>query len=136
MTSDHFAEVAKRLNDERIAKWKALMEQDGDNLDEDGYPTELACERIAAWHWSDKAGWFEFIKNLWHLQDWGWSERNEPHGWKDGETVKRVHISTAGWSGNESLIRAMQENVMLWGITWVQSRRGGHYIFEYDGEIK
>ena len=127
-----FREEARKADKENRAKWKALMDQDGDDLDDDGYPTELACERIKAWHWSDKSGWMKFIESIWHLREWGWSEADEPHDWKEGETVHRFHVSTAGWSGNEMLIRAMQENWMLWGLVWVQSRRGGHYIFEID----
>jgi hypothetical protein len=48
--------------------------------------------------------------------------------------VQRFDISTAGWSGNESLIRAMEKNSFMWATTWVQSRRGGHYIFEIDND--
>ena len=40
-----------------------------------------------------------------------------------------LYISTGGWSGNEDLIGAMQNNAMLWIMTWVSSRRGGHYTF-------
>jgi len=40
------------------------------------------------------------------------------------------NISTGGWSGNESIIHEMQENSMMWHLNWVQSCRGGHYIFE------
>jgi hypothetical protein len=46
----------------------------------------------------------------------------------------RYYISTAGWSGNESIIYAMQENNLMWSLNWVQSRRGGHYIFELELE--
>ena len=99
-------------------------------LDEDGYPTDNALELIAKWPSSDAKGWFEFIENIWHLKSWGWKEKDEPHDWKENTMVHRYHISTAGWSGNESIIRAMQSNEMMWHLNWVQSRRGGHYIFE------
>ena len=135
MTRDEFVIMAEEANKAHIARWKALMDQEGDDLDDDGYPTDLACERIKAWHWSDKAGWMAYVKSMWHLAEWGWSEKEEPHDWKKDEIVHRFHVSTAGWSGNETLIRAMKENNMLWHLVWVQSRRGGHYIFEIDREI-
>jgi hypothetical protein len=108
----------------------SLIEK-GDYLDDDGYPTEDALTIIELWHWDDIPGWFSFIENIWHLRSWGWSEGIEKSDWKD-EEVYRYNISTAGWSGNESIIHAMKENDMLWHITWVQSRRGGHYIFERE----
>lgn len=116
---------------EAKAKIDVLMEDD--LLDDDGYPTENALEIIKLWHWTDVKGWFEFINSLWHLRSWGWREGEEDHDYENDKKVHRYHISTAGWSGNESLIYAMQENDMLWAITWVESRRGGHYIFEGKG---
>ena len=100
-----------------------------DFLDDDGYPTEDALTIIEKWSWEDSTGWFEFIKSIWHLRSWGWSECEVI----DEVTDKRgwcYYISTAGWSGNESIIRSMEKNDMLWALTWVQSRRGGHYIFQ------
>jgi len=135
MKRKDFEDQAKKNDEEHRAKWKSLMDQDGDDLDEDGYPTELACERIKSWHWSDKSGWMKYVESLWHLSEWGWSESDEPHDWKEGEIVHRFQVSTAGWSGNESLISAMKQNFMLWSMLWVQSRRGGHYIFEIYREI-
>jgi hypothetical protein len=105
-------------------------------LDEDGYPTDAALDAIKLWHFSDARGWFKFIEGLWWSSSMLWREDDVPHdlrgfkGYED-KMVHRYWISTGGWSGNESIIRAMQENNhMLWTLNWVQSRRGGHYIFE------
>ena len=137
MTREDRKKQAEELDRQAWEKWKNLLSQEGEYLDEGGYPTELACDIIKHWHWSDQEGWFEFIKNIWHLASWGWHE--EYGGYDDylkeplKEDKKRYYISTAGWSGNETLIGAMKENPMLWHLTWVQSRRGGHYIFELYG---
>lgn len=119
---------------EKKARVKFLLD-DGDFLDEDGYPTEQALEIVEKWHWDDAKGWFKFIEGLWAYHDFGWKEKDEPHEWKDHKQYKdkivhRYYISTAGWSGNESIIHAMQRNDWMWYLNWVQSRRGGHYIFE------
>lgn len=105
-------------------------------LDDDGYPTDAALDVIKLWHWDDIVGWFKFIEGLWWHSKMLWREDDVPHelrifkGYED-KMVHRYHISTGGWSGNESIIHAMQDNKnMLWTLTWVQSRRGGHYIFE------
>jgi hypothetical protein len=100
-------------------------------LDEDGYPTNDCLRVIEIWDWQDPRGWFEFIKQYWHLASWGWGERDDKHDYRDCQ-VHLYNISTAGWSGNELIIGAMMKNNMLWNDCWVQSRRGGHYIFEVD----
>lgn len=99
-------------------------------LDDDGYPTSAALDIVEAWHWSDAKGWFEFIKNIWYMASWGWREGEVDHEYRKDEKVYRYNISTAGWSGNESIIRSMQKNGMMWHLNWVSSRRGGHYVFE------
>lgn len=118
--------------DQDIAESKSkiaiLLEEE--LLDDDGYPTDAALEIVRLWHWSDTKGWFEFVKSVWYSPSWGWSEGLEPHDYLNNPEVYRYHISTGGWSGNESIISAMNENDMIWSLTWVQSRRGGHYIFE------
>lgn len=112
------------------AQIEVLMQED--LLDDDGYPTEAALEIIRLWHWSDPRGWFVFIYDLWHMRSWGWGEGTQPDERDENEWVYLYEISTGGWSGNESLISAMQSNDMLWHTSWVQSRRGGHYIFEIE----
>lgn len=98
-------------------------------LDDDGYPTDEALEIIEIWHYNDAKGWFDFIHSIWHLASWGWKE-GEAIDEITNEKVWCYYVSTAGWSGNESIIHAMQKNDWMWHLNWVQSRRGGHYIFE------
>ena len=133
--------------EERLADWRKQYEKERaekndrikdlfdteDMLDEDGYPTDAAHEIIRLWGHENIPGWFEFINSLWHLRSWGWAEKDEPYEHDEKRTVHRYYISTAGWSGNEGLIRAMQDS-FLWRLTWVEARRGGHYIFEHEIE--
>lgn len=109
-------------------------------LDEDGYPTEHCLEVIRNWHWSESKECFDFIEELWSYKEY-WREetvdKDDFNGLDYDKPRHRYHISCAGWSGNESIIAAMKENKMLWYLNWVQSRRGGHYIFElYEIEEK
>lgn len=102
-------------------------------LDQDGYPTEGALNIIRTWNVVENQPFSElmdFIKSIWWQPDYGWYEKKEPHELWPEKIMKRWYISTGGWSGNEDIVRAMQENDLLWTLNWVQSRRGGHYIFE------
>ena len=127
----------QQLEQEIANKKQAIFDliEHNEMLDEDGYPTQAALDVVKLWHWDDAKGWFKFIEGLWYFRSFGWKEVDEPHEWSDMEQYKdrmvhRYYISTAGWSGNESIIRAMQDNDMMWHLNWVESRRGGHYIFE------
>lgn len=122
---------------ETLLASKARLEQlmGCPTLDEDGYPTESALNIIREWTFemSDRE-LFDFIKSIWWMPDWGWKEC-EAIDELTGDGVYCYYISTGGWSGNESIIQAMQENKwMFWHMHWVQSRRGGHYIFELRKE--
>ena len=96
--------------------------------DPDGYPTDEELDQIKKWDCNDMVGCFGFIRSLW-TYDCYWLE-GEAASECSGKPVLRYEISTGGWSGNEDIIEAMHGNVVLWLMTWVQSRRGGHYIFE------
>lgn len=128
--ADACVEFDARMEADRLLV-KSLLDR-GEFLDEDGYPTDDALTIVEKWHWDDPKGWFKFIENIWYLRSWGWGEGVADHEWQKDTQVYLYEISTAGWSGNESLIHAMMKNDMLWNTTWVQSRRGGHYIFEVD----
>jgi hypothetical protein len=91
-------------------------------------PDELKQEvRALAAQWTDRdddedalfEGLIAYVRTLW----WG-----PPNYWEqDGRALS---ISTAGWSGNESIIGALQRNTMFWLMCWQSSRRGGHYEFQ------
>lgn len=106
----------------------------GEFLDEDGYPTQDALTIVELWPYEDQKGWFIFIESLWAMKNFGWSEGLARHEYYQDRAVYLYELSTAGWSGNESIIRAMEKNESLWHFVWVQSRRGGHYQFELDYE--
>lgn len=103
-------------------------------MDSDGYPTDEELKTISSWDIAttkDAVDLLKYVRTLWKYDDYITVE--------DGvDTLeypcKKWHISTAGWSGNESIIGALQENTMFWIFHWEQSRRGGHYIFEVRKE--
>jgi hypothetical protein len=103
-------------------------------LDKDGYPTEETLDKIEHWPISnakDAEELMTFVSEIWWPGDgYGWMRSAHRHREYKGGTLRRYYkISTGGWSGNESLICAMEENRMFWMLTWLSSRRGGHYEF-------
>lgn len=96
-------------------------------MDADGYPDEVELAKIREWDWRDLDGLMAYVKELWWMPDWGWTEEVAPQ--EDDRPAKRYYISTGGWSGNEDLIDAMQENHVVWSLCWWSSRRGGHHEF-------
>jgi hypothetical protein len=96
-------------------------------MDDEGYPDEDDLKRVRNWPLNDMDGVFPFLRERWKYADAGyWSEGFDPQD----EDQPVYFISTAGWSGNESLIEALQENAngIFWAVRFVQHRRGGHYI--------
>lgn len=86
------------------------------------YPSDEELTRIAAWNLADQCEFInlmEYVHKLWSYSDNGYWRRK-------GDIF---YISTAGWSGNEEIIAALQENTIFWLLYWQQSKRGGHYIF-------
>lgn len=83
------------------------------------YPSELELRRVRTWPVSDWHGLFAYLRARWNYADVGyWTKRGSTYS-----------ISTGGWSGNEELIGALQENHIVWSLCWISSRRGGHYVF-------
>jgi hypothetical protein len=106
--------------------------------DDDGYPTEQELERIRSWAKDSAAAkeplqftaLMDYLRGIWWMPTWGF---HGPHEAKDeffDTNIRRYQLSTGGWSGNEDLIEALQQNFFFWSFCWQSSRRGGHYVFE------
>jgi hypothetical protein len=70
----------------------------------------------------------------WPIEDFnGLIEHIDPL-WSEYGTIKIskriISLITGGWSGNEDIIGAMQENVLLWTIHWKATVSGGLYVFK------
>jgi hypothetical protein len=87
-------------------------------FDQDHYPTEETLKVIVQWSADDFKGLMEFCRKCWQWDD---------YFTVDGNTYE---LHTGGWSGNEDVIGALQDNILFWALCWQQSKRGGHYIFE------
>lgn len=99
-------------------------------MDAEGYPDKFELEKIEKWDVRDFPSLLEFIE-----------ERHQFKGYLTSKVIKERfnknpilewHYSTAGWSGNESMIYALLKNWMfkvMWYYSW---RTGGHYVFRID----
>jgi hypothetical protein len=99
-------------------------------FDRDGYPTEETLKIIAEWDCVGKdnqINLLKYVQKCWRYDNFFTVEEGTVDMYHTN--VLRYNISTGGWSGNESLISALEENHLFWALCWVQSRRGGHYIF-------
>jgi hypothetical protein len=95
------------------------------SFDQDGYPTQKTLEAITTWpirNNFDIAELLEFVDAAWsHMP---FAIRTEGEGRK-----QYIYCATGGWSGNEGIIAALQQNHLFWGLCWLESRRGGGYKF-------
>lgn len=88
-------------------------------MDSNGYPEDDELLKIEQWPYTNCAGLLEYARGLWQYPNY-WTV--SPSG--------IYQVATGGWSGNESVIAAMQANRMFWALCWMLSRRGGYFEFE------
>jgi hypothetical protein len=105
-----------------------------ENEESDDYPSEETLARIKSWPHADLAGALDFVASVWHWPEFGVSHELKPHERfvvhaEEGD--KHLRLATGGWSGNEDILAAMQENMMLIAVTWRVSGHGGLHIFQY-----
>lgn len=95
-------------------------------MDNNGYPEEEELSRLRETNflnWQDVLDFLGLIQSCWKYPD-GFVLTT------DNNTL-RLELHTYGWSGCEDVIDALMENVMFWSLFWQESKRGGHYVFEF-----
>lgn len=99
-------------------------------FDADGYPTDETLVRIRTWpfeKFSDLEDLMDFAGRAWSYGAWE-KERGYVEPPFTNPCVRYV-FSTNGWSGNEFVVAAMEENGMLALVGPWSWRRGGHYEY-------
>lgn len=99
-------------------------------MDEDDYPTEELLEEIARWPVQDFDGLMLRLQSEWHYEDC--FRPTECNAWL---------VSTGGWSGNETLLGALEEKDrgVWWAFYHYAWRRGGHHLFaplSWSGSVR
>jgi len=118
-----------------------MSHQEQPTFDADGYPTDETLEIIKKWPM--KSGLhanalLDFVAAAWHWPDFGVSHELKP---AEAEVVhaepgdRYLRLATGGWSGNESLIAALDHSMGAFG-TWRLSSAGGLHIYRYWPENK
>ena len=100
------------------------------------YPEDRELEKIENWVISstqDCMDLMDIVKSLWSYPNYFSMTYKSGVG---KNPVFKFNLSTGGWSGNESIIGALQKNYMFWALTWFSSQRGGHYVFEVKHKPK
>lgn len=87
------------------------------------YPSEQTLKQITDWPHEDFTGLIDFISPYFSRYGRIW-ERT------DSTQPNVLKMATGGWSGNEDIIEAMQENHMLWSTKGLSSNSGGLFTFE------
>lgn len=102
-------------------------------FDANGYPTVETLNAIGTWgsgegypsDWPTKL--LDFAERAWD-KDYGLVRRARRKNTLD-ETVDAYEFVAGGWSGNESIISALEANKLFWLLCWEKSERGGLYVF-------
>ena len=108
-------------------------------FDRDGYPSDETLDRIERWPVAQQLDGvrkcLDFVVEAWDTR-YGSVHRTlidiEQAFLAPTANETFIRFATGGWSGNESLIHALQRNWMVHGLTWVMSRRGGLHIYRYE----
>lgn len=85
------------------------------------YPSDEELEKITNWDSAgDLIGLLAYLRGVVWCADWCLEV---------SEDKTQFELHTGGWSGNEEIINALQENTMFWALYFQMMKRGGHYYF-------
>ena len=99
-------------------------------FDDDGYPTDAALDAIIAFT-GTPAELIALIRGLWYLDGHGMDVEEITD---NGETRHVIRFVTGGWSGNESVLAAL-DNTMFHHLCWQLSERGGLEIYSVSHQF-
>jgi len=109
-------------------------------FDKDGYPTDETLERIKTWPIERNADFgavMDFAGRAWSYPDcW---ERIGNCGLTlitSDRPCLRYVFSTGGWSGNESIVAAIEANQIVQMVGAWSWRRGGHYEYRFPDALR
>lgn len=85
------------------------------------YPSEQELDKIRKWDWRDPDGLAQYICTLWYYPD---------YTKLTGKRIRKLWLATGGWSGNEDIVGALQQN-SFWTFYWQKSVSGGAYWFKW-----
>lgn len=96
-----------------------------DLMDEDGYPTQEALDRLEHFTGSPK----EFVEYATSIYSGYGAIAVEDvlNGWN--YPVKEVTIVTGGWSGNEKVVSTIERTMFSFAY-WQESHRGGLHKYQ------
>ena len=104
-------------------------------FDANGYPTEETLAIIRAWSISaiaDFATVMDFAGRVWSYPDrWECIESEVDADWPGANPQRIYRFSTGGWSGNESIVSAIEANEIVQMVGAWSWRRGGHYEYRF-----
>lgn len=110
------------------------------SFDRGGYPTDETLERIRLWPIESNADFeavMDYAGSCWKYPDW-WS-KGEPEpdplfaDLASGQTRPTISyvFSTGGWSGNESLVSAIEANWIVQAVGASTWHKGGHFEYRF-----
>lgn len=103
-------------------------------LDSEGYPTEETLLKIKECSYSQLPSLLLEIKKIWAYNSFYITDDPPEEFPKDSLLPscykgKWLRLATVGWSGNESIISYLEENVFS-KFFWQMSMRGGLHIYK------
>lgn len=97
-------------------------------MDKEGYPTKGELYNISNWRVVTKESLLDlinYVRERWKYVHMGYFKLS-------GKNVIQLELHTAGWSGNESVLGALERNKLFWIMGWKKSTVGGHFWFKFD----
>lgn len=93
--------------------------------------TKKDLQQLSDWDIHDAHNLIERIKEMWAYPTYVKESWGVGRVWHKNP-ILILELHTGGWSGNEEIINALQNNKLFWSMWWQKTERGGHYTFEID----